>query len=67
MSEIVRWAQRDRVVVGLVSSPAGEGLYRSFGFEMLGDFYKRIGDEVGGGIMIWYPEGWERDENAISG
>ena len=59
MAEVLRWAQRERVVVGLVSSPHGEHLYRKLGFEMLGDFYRRIGEAEGGGIMIWYPDGWE--------
>jgi GNAT superfamily N-acetyltransferase len=58
MGEVLSWAQRERVVVGLTASPHGEHLYKKLGFEMVGDFYKRVGDE-GGGIMIWYPEGWE--------
>ncbi|KAM5364634.1 hypothetical protein ACJZ2D_011415 [Fusarium nematophilum] len=62
MAEVLTWAQNEMVVVGLTSSPHGEHLYKKLGFEMLGDFYMRVGDEEGGGIMIWYPEGWERQK-----
>jgi ribosomal protein S18 acetylase RimI-like enzyme len=63
MAEPMKRAQRERVVFGLTASPHGEFLYRKLGFEMLGEFCERVptegpGDE-GGGIMIWYPEGWE--------
>ncbi|TAQ83387.1 hypothetical protein B7494_g8290 [Chlorociboria aeruginascens] len=59
MKEVLERAQRERVVVGLSASPHGEKLYRKIGFEMLGDFFKRPElDAGGGGIMIWYPEGW---------
>ena len=54
-------AQREIVIVGLEANSKEENLYRSSGFEMLGDYYKRVeGDDNGGGIMAWYPEGWTR-------
>jgi GNAT superfamily N-acetyltransferase len=59
MGEVLNWAQSEMVVVGLTSSPHGEHLYRKLGFEMLGDFYRRVEGEEGGGIMIWYPKGWD--------
>lgn len=59
MEEVKRRAQRERVVFGLTASPHGEFLYRRLGFVMLGGFCKRVGNDEGGGIMIWYPEGWE--------
>jgi len=59
MGEVLKWAQSERVVVGLMSSPAGEALYKNLGFQMLGDYHKRVEGEIGGGTMIWYPEGWE--------
>ncbi|KAH7412693.1 acyl-CoA N-acyltransferase [Cadophora sp. MPI-SDFR-AT-0126] len=57
VTETVKLAQRERVIMGLSASPAGEFLYRKLGFELLGEFTMRIGGEEGGGIMIRYPEG----------
>ncbi|KAK0121680.1 hypothetical protein ONS95_009965 [Cadophora gregata] len=57
VTEVVKRAQRERVIIGLSASPAGEILYRKLGFELLGEFTMRIGGEEGGGIMIRYPEG----------
>lgn len=65
MGEVLRWAQREKVVVGLTSSPHGEHLYRKLGFEMLGGFLVKIGEEEGGGIMIWYPNGWGGKESFV--
>ena len=59
MEEVKGRAQRERVIFGLTASPHGEFLYRRLGFVMLGDFYRRFANDVGGGVMIWYPEGWE--------
>ena len=63
MAEPMQRAQSERVIMGLTSSPHGEFLYRKLGFQMLGDFCNRPDterpDEKGGGIMIWYPEGYE--------
>lgn len=59
MSEVLKWAQRDMVVVGLMSSPHGEYLYRKMGFDMLGEFHHNVANEKGGGVMIWYPDGWQ--------
>ena len=65
MRSVMDRAQKERVIMGLSASPHGEFLYKKLGFEMLGDFHQRIlpknydGGYVGGGIMIWYPEGWE--------
>lgn len=59
VTETVKRAQRERVIIGLAASPAGEFLYRKLGFELLGEFTMRIGGEEGGGIMIRYPEGQE--------
>ena len=63
MVEPMQRAQSERVIMGLTSSPHGEFLYRKLGFQMLADFCKRPDterpDEKGGGIMIWYPEGYE--------
>jgi ribosomal protein S18 acetylase RimI-like enzyme len=63
MAEPMKRAQSERVIIGLTASPHGEFLYRKLGFQMLADFCKRPHierpDEKGGGIMIWYPEGYE--------
>ena len=60
MSHVMEKAQQERVLMGLTASRHGEFLYRKLGFEMLGDFCNRLPhDRVGGGVMIWYPEGWE--------
>ncbi|KAF8847564.1 GNAT family acetyltransferas-like protein [Acephala macrosclerotiorum] len=59
LQEALSLAQEERVIVGLSASPAGEKLYRRMGFQLLGDFTFRIAGDVGGGIMIWYPEGME--------
>ncbi|KAL2075999.1 hypothetical protein VTL71DRAFT_942 [Oculimacula yallundae] len=56
VTEAVNRAQEERVIMGLSSSVAGSHLYRKLGFELLGDFTMRIGDEVGNGMMIRYPE-----------
>ncbi|PVH86482.1 acyl-CoA N-acyltransferase [Cadophora sp. DSE1049] len=57
VTEAVKRAQRERIIMGLSASPAGEFLYRKLGFKLLGEFTMRIGGEEGGGIMIRYPEG----------
>lgn len=63
MREVLKKAQEDGVVLGLGASPSGYYLYKSLGFQWLGDFGTRIGGPgntgAGGGIMIWYPEGWQ--------
>ncbi|KAL3424161.1 Puromycin N-acetyltransferase 2 [Phlyctema vagabunda] len=62
MRVILERAQQDNVICGLSASPAGEKLYRKVGFELLGDFCKRVpgeGAERGGGIMLWTPESAE--------
>lgn len=63
MADAMEKAQAERVIMGLSASPHGEFLYRKLGFEMLGDFSHRPDTEgpgdKGGGIMIWYPEGYE--------
>ncbi|CZR69643.1 uncharacterized protein PAC_19543 [Phialocephala subalpina] len=59
LQECLNRAQEERVIVGLSASPAGEKLYRKMGFQLLGDFTFRVGGDVGGGIMIWYPDGME--------
>ena len=61
MREVMARAQREMVIVGLEANSKGEKLYRSLGFQLLGGYYKRVeGDDNGGGIMAWYPEGWTR-------
>jgi GNAT superfamily N-acetyltransferase len=53
MNEVVKRAKNQGVVVGLEASPAGEGLYRKLGFEMLGRYSGRVEkEEAGGGVMI---------------
>jgi GNAT superfamily N-acetyltransferase len=59
VSEVIRRAQRERVIMGLTASPAGAHLYRKLGFEMLGHFTMQIGEAQGEGIMIRYPEGYD--------
>ncbi|KAF7864383.1 hypothetical protein EAF04_006517 [Stromatinia cepivora] len=57
-------AGKEGVPVGLSASPEGERLYRKLGLAWLGDFHTRIGGEEngsGGGHMIWWPEGFEKD------
>ncbi|KAH8599484.1 GNAT family acetyltransferase-like protein [Bisporella sp. PMI_857] len=70
LKDVIERAQRERVLIGLTASPHGEHLYRKLGFELVGDFGERLPTEtdLGGGIMIWYPEGWEgnRHEPYIS-
>lgn len=57
MSEVLRRAGEEGVVVGLEASPEGECLYRSVGFELLGRFSgETIGVADQGGIMLWRPE-----------
>lgn len=55
MEEALKKAREETVIMGLQASPAGEKLYRKVGFELLGDYSYRIGGDVGGGVMIWYP------------
>ena len=55
-------ATSEMAKVGLEATSKGEKLYRSLGFEMLGDYYHPI-EGTGGGIMAWYPEGWTRGIN----
>lgn len=61
VEDVLVRAQMEGVVVGLTASPMGESLYRKMGFERLGDFYGRFTGrdvtDVGGGIMMWAPEG----------
>jgi GNAT superfamily N-acetyltransferase len=57
MSEVIKKAQEENVIMGLQASPLGERLYRKLGFELLGDYTIRVGGDVGGGVMIWYPRG----------
>jgi GNAT superfamily N-acetyltransferase len=65
MAEVLKKAQRERVPCGLTASPHGEFLYRKLGFDFLGDFSNRPEEETandanpGGGVMCWYPEGWD--------
>jgi len=65
LKDLIERAERERVVIGLSSSPQGEHLYRKLGFELMGDFSTRIKGEVDlrGGIMIRYPEGWEGERH----
>lgn len=59
-------AQREKTIMGLIASPAGERLYLKLGWEKLGDFCHRIpdDDEDGGGVFIWYPEEWQSERDA---
>jgi ribosomal protein S18 acetylase RimI-like enzyme len=60
MCHVMEIAQQEGVPMGLTASPSGEKLYQKLGFQMLGDFsHRAVNDEGGGGIMIWYPQGWE--------
>ncbi|CCD43535.1 hypothetical protein ACHAPC_008052 [Botrytis cinerea] len=63
MEYILERAKKEEVPSGLTASIEGERLYRNLGFKWLGDFYTRIGREHGdgGGHMIWWPEGVEKD------
>jgi GNAT superfamily N-acetyltransferase len=64
MGHILDRAEREGVPLGLSASPEGERLYRKLGFSWLGDFYMRVGGgdhESGGGHMIWWPQGIEKD------
>lgn len=55
LTEALRRAQDEGVVVGLEASEDGEKLYRSLGFELRGRFSANFGDELGG-IMMWSPQ-----------
>lgn len=59
MGHVMEKAERERVPMGLTASPHGEKLYRKLGFQMLGGFSMRVANDEGGGIMIWYPQGYE--------
>jgi GNAT superfamily N-acetyltransferase len=63
MAEVIKRAQAEGVCVSLESSPKGEMLYRSVGFELISPFMPLQGwegvEQEGGGIMIWKPEGWK--------
>ena len=59
MGHVVEKTEQERVPMGLTASAHGEKLYRKLGFQMLGDFTHRVGDEEGGGIMIFYPQSFE--------
>ncbi|KAH8667943.1 acyl-CoA N-acyltransferase [Tricladium varicosporioides] len=63
-------AQREKTIMGLIASPAGERLYLKLGWEKLGEFCHRIpnDDKKGGGVFIWYPEGVysERYKSGVS-
>jgi GNAT superfamily N-acetyltransferase len=63
MRPVLERAQEEGICVGLTASTHGEFLYRKLGFTYLGDFSNRVEDEkgrdAGGGIMIWFPEGWK--------
>ncbi|TGO63790.1 hypothetical protein BOTNAR_0096g00260 [Botryotinia narcissicola] len=63
MEYILERAGKENVPAGLTASIEGEKLYRKLGFRMLGDFYTRVGRQHadGGGHMIWWPEGVEKD------
>jgi len=57
---VLERAQEEGVCVGLLASTHGEFLYRKLGFTYLADFSNRVpGRDEGGGIMAWFPEGWE--------
>jgi ribosomal protein S18 acetylase RimI-like enzyme len=60
VTEGLKQAQKDDLIMGLGSSPEGMHLYKKLGFKLLGDFTHRIGDDEGGGIMIWYPQGYSK-------
>jgi GNAT superfamily N-acetyltransferase len=64
MDVILQRAQKEGVPIGLSASPHGELLYRKLGFECLGDFHMRVERSQGGGIFIWYPEGWQESRKA---
>jgi ribosomal protein S18 acetylase RimI-like enzyme len=69
MAEVLRRAERDGVMVGLESSPKGEGLYRKLGFELLGRFTNEVDALEGcdkGGVMAWYPKGWKERHSGQS-
>jgi ribosomal protein S18 acetylase RimI-like enzyme len=56
MSEVMRRAESEGVPVGLQSSPQGEHMYRSIGFQLLGRFNEASSSlGSGGGIMMWSP------------
>lgn len=59
--EVRERARVEGVMMGLQASPVGEKLYRSLGFEMLGDYSYRVSGDTGGGTMLWSPEAEEED------
>ncbi len=59
MGEVTRRAQEEGVPVGLESSAAGELLYRSVGFELLGRFEKGDFEQGKGGVMMYKPKSWK--------
>ncbi|KAF7958140.1 hypothetical protein EAE96_003702 [Botrytis aclada] len=63
MKYILERARKENLPAGLTASIEGEKLYRNLGFKWLGDFYTRVGRQHGdgGGHMIWWPEGLEKD------
>jgi GNAT superfamily N-acetyltransferase len=59
MGYVMEKAEREGVPMGLTASPHGEKLYSKLGFQRLGDYGMRVANDEGGGIMIWYPQGYE--------
>ncbi|KAG0648669.1 hypothetical protein D0Z07_4627 [Hyphodiscus hymeniophilus] len=59
MGHVIEKAEQEMVPIGLTASPHGEKLYEKLGFQKLGDFSQRVADHEGGGIMIWYPDGFQ--------
>lgn len=59
MREVTRRAEEEGVPVGLESSAAGELLYGSLGFEVLGRFEKGDFEQGSGGVMMYKPRSWK--------
>ncbi|KAN0093988.1 acyl-CoA N-acyltransferase [Hyaloscypha variabilis] len=68
MTEVMKRAERDGVMVGLESSVAGGAFYRRLGFVLLGRFSPDAHAlEGGGGEMAWYPPGYKNKIGEESG
>lgn len=66
IGEVIKRAEKENVVIGLESSPAGEMMYRSVGFELLGRFEDdfELEDHDGkGGVMLYTPKAWKKDDS----
>lgn len=62
MEGVLEKAKGERVPVGIEASVEGRRMYERCGFEFRGSIGWGIGEEEGGGIMVWLPEERKKEE-----